>query len=338
MSSRSRYYIEYPAWTDFVLSLSDISLNDSDNAVAWILPPLAQGDSIGGLRVFVSTRVGSPPSYRIAFTTNPFTWPSSVPTGYNGSSPELFSPPSSTGWFSINLTTPISVQSSDDVIYAIVFPGPTPPNTSNYIAVRRSMSGYSLKGYSYSYSYTTLWLSASPPSSTNTMAPIVNGSYIDIGANGVSSQSASSTTEDGVRFSLPFSASCIGVSLRTSYTTDQTVSVTASLYDDADNILRQTSLSNYRIRDILFVCWPSPINLSAYTWYRLGFVTSVLRTSYYAVFSNYDAMRNMLNGFASDYIRRPAGGGSWTTVQYAGLPVTLLLSNVNIGTQFGFLG
>lgn len=257
------------------------NLNDADNAmrVRFMFPKDGMVDAIG-LRV--TTRSGSPPQYRVGLVTEPSSenWPASQPTAYGGGSIELWTPPS-TGFFWVTLSTPATAQAGD-VASAMIWPGPTPPDSRNYIAVRRSLPFTAgRQRLLVTRYYTTSWntdgefvMMAVRYSDGSVALPAVQS------GNSSSYNSNSSPDEQGCVFTLPFAATCVGCRFYHSTSGAGGPSV-LRLYDASNNVLAETAEIASTVSGFSDVFWDA-VALSANTTYRVTRLPTTTSTVYLA--------------------------------------------------------
>lgn len=153
-----------------------------------------------------------------------------------------------------------------------------------------------------------------------------------VSQSGSTFNSASSPNERGVKFQLPFGARCIGVVVGDATAADETVSFYAS--DGTTVLASYTFDKDVRSASAAtrHLTWPSPITLSANTYYRFArtptTATSISDLS--MSFGSVEAMDAMPLGRNWSYTTR-TGSGAWTDDQTKRFFWGLILDQIDVG-------
>lgn len=186
-------------------SVSTTSLNDSDNTggTVFFAPKAGTIDRVGFL---VSSVVGSPPAYNVGLVT---VGTDGFPTTTAAAGSVLASfTPVSAGWQWVVLPT-AGVVSQGDLVAVRVWPGSTAPDASNYMAIATGsfsegpFSIYSTAGMLPVYGATLMALRYDDDD--------VLGYALSTRDVGLSATASTTPDEIGLKFSLPFDATLVGV-------------------------------------------------------------------------------------------------------------------------------
>lgn len=255
------------------------NLDDSNDAVAKVFC-VPSGGNITDVGLFVGSKVGTPPEYKVGITViDPYT---SNPTQspYGGSQIYSWTPVNTSNewiWF----TLPTSASGvMGDVVAIHVYPSGTTPNTSNYTRIERQTifnEGYP-NGTTLPFhaQFSTSWITSA---GWGTWAiKYDDGNVFGIPASnvGVTYTYANSTPDElGNKFTLDFDVVCDGFTFNF-YGIDSGGDYTFTLYDNNDTIITQRRLESsywwndyYGITGIMNLQWESPVNLQKDANYRL---------------------------------------------------------------------
>lgn len=307
------------------------TLNDADNAVAQLLS-LPKTGTITHVGLVITAIVGSPPSYTIALVAlGGDGFPSAG--NYGGSTPGTLTP-SATGWVWIPLATPASAQAGN-MVAAIIKPGGTAPNSSNYISVPyQGAMGGGIANVGI-MRFSTAWLSLSG------LGPMAvrydDGTIWGLAASQYSPNSniATNTNPDevGNLFSLPCSAVCTGARVAIS-STGSNAPFQVRLYDASDAVVASATVTDIdHVQDygLIDLFW-DPVSLPAGN-YRL----TVLPTSTTTIrvgglqFISADARKAPILPAAGNWQRtHRTDEGAWTKVDTDLMYMALHLSQITV--------
>lgn len=284
------------------------TLNDADNAVAWIFPAPKTGN-IDTLSFALSAETGTSPAYNVGLVTvdasgNPTT------TAYGGSSAETQTF-TSTGYKTQTFGTPAAV-TAGDVLAGHIWPTGSAPDGSNSIAV---IGGFNHAGADFDASlpttkrFTTSWatLGVDIP---NFGIKYDDGTWywgtITDSTNATAFDSADTPDEYGAKFTVPIAMTIAGVRLFEIDAPATGDSFVVKLYDSGGSTLKtgtidaDIDLTSGGLFDVYFT---GTETLAASSTYRIG-VTNSSATNTMTV--------NMLQFGANSQRAALPEGASWS--------------------------
>ena len=329
-------------------SLGGYALDDSNDAESLLLI-IPKDGTISEIGLLVTEVVGSPPDYNFALTTvdsseNP------TQTAYGGSSIEVFNPVS-TGWKWQALGTDATA-SEGDLVAIHIWPGATPPTTSNCIDVSNDVLDY-FPLFPQGKQFATSWSNRGGPIS---MAVKYNdgsiyGYPIDEGIQNIF-DSLDSPDEVGCKFIFPFDAVCFGFRI---FIADGSpdADFDAILYDSSNNILKSRSVSDPNMFAFFSAVdfWFDNINLYKDLTYRL-----VIKSTNTTLTVTVGGLRfpsltekgtKTMVGLNNWSKTERTDGGSWTDTDTQVMWMALWLNDISTGTgetgsggsnRFGYVG
>jgi len=322
------------------------ALNDSNDAQACIFQ-FPKSGTIEDIGFFITVKTGNPPDYKVGLTTvNISGHPQQ--TAYGGSSIDDFTYTTS-GWIWHTLATPASVAVGETAAVH-VFPGSTPPDTSNFISIQDGELFF--YATPINMTFTTSWLVGLGP---NAMAIRYDSGDIAgfpvIASEAVNTTASSTPDEIGDKFTLPIDMTCKGARILV-YNGINIATFDAILYSASDTVLasRSGSCGEYGADYVAFdVYWDTPIVLSANTTYRL--TLKATGSDYLALVSytfESESSRDTLTYPESSrwYKTERTDGGAWTDYTNKITHIGLLVSAISVGgegggdgtSRFGFAG
>lgn len=346
----SSYGQEISTGSDSLLVDYIYPLDDADDALAGVFQ-IPKDGTVTKVGFLVGNVTGSPPNYKVGFTTISSTG-APQQTAYGGSSIEDYTP-STTGWKWITLGTSATV-SAGDTACVHVFPGTSAPNGTNYMG----LSYYELFWYCLPWSrrYSTSWLWGSGPIA---MAyQYSDGDIYGFPAKELAWEYFSSSTtpdEVGNVFSVPIDMTVIGGCFWIT-SSSSTGSFELNLYDSDNTILGQAIISEVDklgqdyMQMILY--FEEPVELTADTIYRLTVMATNTITIYMEGIefnSSTDRQTKTYPESERWYKTERTDEGSWTDTEAAIMWMGLIVSDISGGTSgstggvgatgyYGFIG
>jgi hypothetical protein len=314
-------------------SVAATSLNDADNAVGTVFFAPKAG-TIARVGFYVTSVTGSPPAYNCGLVTvGTDGYPTT--TAAAGSAIAVFTPVSA-GWQWVTLPT-AGVVSRGQVVAVHIWPGSTAPDSSNYIAVCRDsftegpFSVYSTSSFIPTYGATLMAFSYDDDS--------VCGYALS--SHDVGSSVTASTTPDeiGVKFSLPFDATLVGVLPRYYRSVlGSAAQVRLKLYDAGGTLLDSLDVTDKDYLDAAeAVTLPvANVTLTKGAVYRLTFLATVSTNGaipYYKFQFESAAAKAYVPWSSSFQFTERADEGAWTDTVLALAPWVLL-----VDTEFAAAG
>lgn len=292
---------------------------------------ITKAGTIDRIAFNVSTRVGSPPNYKIGFVGITATTGGSSGVAFGGSALEEVAFPA-TGWVWKTIATPASVVPGDSVA-AFIGAGVTPPDVSNYISV-----------YSRYVSYVEEWSPSGGLAYTTSLSgsggfglavkyndgsicsPKVDNNDLFFGNN-------DSPDEIGGLFTLPFNCTCYGAKAFVSGSFGADYSI--KLYAADDTLLGNGSCDISQITDGLTTKFRThqhwvPVTLTKNTQYRLTVVPATTADVhlYSAVCEDNEHKKYFSEGTRWQLTQR-TNAGAWTDSDLSIPYMALLLSDID---------
>lgn len=353
MTAVARKFVYGPMgarWARIQTEVTHTSLNSATYKAAWWGYAEKSG-SITKIHILLGANTGSPPSYLVAVQgINASGDPDGVDFG--GSSPGTLTPVAD----SVNVVTlasPATV-SVGDLIAAVVYPGSTPPDGSNYI---RMITDPLLLGDGRSGSYTGTWVFQDLAAGATIALEYSDGDIVNcLTTTKVVHyyfSSDSNPDEMGIKFSPLFGMTVNGIrfSIPYSYMYAASLNVSVLLYDGSDNVVASAVISDkdFVVDSYVNTVRFSPVSLAAGQTYRVTFRPNTTGSSggmyvNKATFASESAKDSRENfaGFSATY---RTDGGAWTddptTVLAMGLIVTAIdipSGETVVGGEYAYIG
>jgi len=307
-------------------------MNDLDNKTALYFQAAKSG-TIDRIGYHCVTRTGTPPAFKIGI------YPVLVTTGVI----DLTSPLSeqsltitATGIAWVTLTTTVTV--TEGVVYAAaISPGATIPDAANSVQIIASCPALTLTRYPRATYWTTSWTGVDVYglgvlySDGTVAAPLAvssSANYTTIGLN---------TTPDeiGIKFQLPFTATCVGIGINYYQQADMRL----KLYSGATELISYLiDISNHggTVGGITVEARVAPIILTADTDYRLTLAGEVSGTSRYPFIQTDATSMPWFPGSDRYTNTQRVNGGTWDdTNLYKVSGLYLLLSDITLPAASG---
>jgi len=298
------------------------------------------------LGFMIGAKVGTPPEYKVQIVSIGNDGLPST-SDYGGSAQYNWTPTNTNPefiWFT--LTTPATA-TPGDLVAIKISPNGTVPNTSNNTRVSYGevmVSDYWL--LPRIHRFTTGW---STTGGWSHWGIKYNDERVyGIPASGIQSiRITSETTPDeiGLRFSLPFTVSCVGATFGSTYL-ETNAACTIILYDNNDNILRSIDFEdvdklqdNYGAMYGVDLYWNNPITLSGEGIYRLTYKMNSSGAGIYAdvlAFQSSTVRTNNINDMWNGwYLTQRTDSGSWTDSMNKTLTMGIHIDGIEITTSGG---
>ena len=322
------------------------SLNDLNDAQACDFQ-FPKNGIVNDVGFYLVTKAGTPPTYKIGLTTvNISGHPQQV--AYGGSSVDDFTYTTS-GWIWHTLATPATAVVGETAAVH-VFPGSTPPDTSNYIVVQDGELFYYNNPNNMQFG--SVWSWGVGP---NAMAVRYNdGDVVGFACTNAEWPNiffTSTPDEVGDKFTLPVDMTCKGARIWV-YNGGSTMTFEAVLYNASDAVLASQGgvCGEYGADYMTFdVYWDTPIVLSANTVYRLTLKATGVGGMSPIVFTfESEASRSSLTYPESSrwYATMRTDEGTWTDYTNKITHLGLLISAISMGgtgegdgtSRFGYAG
>lgn len=304
------------------------NLNDADNKVASIFACPKDGvlDRIG---VYSNAVTGTPPSYAFRFEGVDG---NGKPDGaaYGGCTAKE-ADVGTVGFHWVTLDTPATV-SRGDAISAVVYPGSTPPDGSNYVQATHIHAG-SNRLWPVGRSYTSLW------GSPNQGLAAVGVRYQDgvvvvpsISTQYVTFQSDTDPDEVGAKFTVPFLCTCVGLVVGFY---PESADGTVRLYGADDTVIASVAIDASKVYVPYYGYYVFPIadaTLAADVTYRLAAASgsAVFNTYFYRAAVEEAESRAFWPDGARWQGTQRTDGGAWTDKPLEVPMAGLILSDITV--------
>jgi hypothetical protein len=323
--TRQQIAVGFPFAVFSTISVATVSLNDADNAVGTVFfaPKDGTVDRVG---FFVPLMAGSPPAYNVGLVTvGADGYPTS--TAAAGSALASFTPVSA-GWQWVTLPT-AGVVSRGQAVAVHIWPGSVAPDSSNYISVCRGsftegpFSVYSTSSFLPTYGATLMALSYDDGD--------VCGYALSSHDVGLTVTASTTPDEIGVKFSLPFDATLVGVLPRFNRSAlGSAAQVQLKVYDAGGTLLDSLDIVDKDYLDAAeAVTLPvANVPLTKDTVYRLTFLATVSTNGaipYYKFVFESAAAKAYVPWASNFMFTERADGGVWTDTELGLAPWVLLL-------------
>lgn len=312
-------------------TIYNFSLNTSVKKLAgyFVIPKTGTITKVG---LNVGAITGNPPAYKVGLVTvdtngDPTT------SAYGGGSLDDFYV-YSTGYKWITLTTPSS-GSLGDVACVHIYPGATPPDSSNYIRVSYSDL---YDGVSPTYAYYTPSYWTRNGSATHFAIQYDDGDIYGFPVTGAIDWSIDSGTtpdEVGSKFTVPVEMYCIGMLFPTNAYSDVGCIFDVYLYDADDTVVASKTgidMSDYwTVYGQAPVYWENEVILEKDAIYRLTLkpttTNNLLMFGYRFESAASRATKSLPESDRWTYTKR-TDGGSWTDDDTAYCHLGLIISDI----------